>query len=45
MKVTETQSEVNRLAALHQYQIVETPPEETFDAIARLAVSSVYPAT
>ena len=37
MKVTADQNELDRLAALHQYQIVETPPEETFDAIARLA--------
>ncbi|HEY9813331.1 MAG TPA: PAS domain S-box protein, partial [Candidatus Sericytochromatia bacterium] len=37
MNVIADQNEVNRLAALQQYQIVETPPEETFDAIARLA--------
>ena len=37
MNVIADQNELNRLAALQQYQIVETPPEETFDAIARLA--------
>ena len=37
MNVIVNQNELDRLAALHQYQIVETPPEETFDAIARLA--------
>ena len=32
-----TGREANRLAALHRYQILDTPPEEAFDDLTRLA--------
>ena len=36
-----THSEVARLQELHQYRILDTPPEEDFDDLARLAAQNL----
>ena len=36
MKQKDTDTETMRLAALHRYDVLDTPPEEVFDRIARL---------
>src|SRR6478672_2943635 len=37
MPLSLLKQETRRLAALHQYRILDTPPEEAFDALTRLA--------
>ena len=32
-------NEVERLQALHSYQVLDTPPEKVFDDVARIAAS------
>src|SRR5690349_19706955 len=37
MRVPRPADEAERLAALHEYQVLDTPPETAFDDLARLA--------